>query len=146
VHLGATGLVMETALPLLRAARDSRVLKTFHLDGHPKAKKWLRLIAKAVAKSQSGLEEVTMRNCNVTDEDALFFVDFFRSNVGPCSLQLLRLERNKLLDKAATRERIADAVVATRRVNAAFKTKITFVPDPQLVLGPHRRYPGHEDD
>jgi hypothetical protein len=71
LHVAATGLTNETLMPILRAARDSRCLKHLHLDGHPKAKRWLPLMTKLVATSKSGIEELTLRNCNVTEDDAI---------------------------------------------------------------------------
>jgi hypothetical protein len=136
LHVAATGLTNETLMPILRAARDSRGLKHLHLDGHPKAKRWLPLMTKLVATSKSGIEELTLRNCNVTEEDAIQFAEFFRTHTsGECALKLLRLERNKPLEKATTREAIAAAVGRAREANSKFRTKFSFVPDPETLAG-----------
>jgi Ran GTPase-activating protein (RanGAP) involved in mRNA processing and transport len=136
LHVAATGLTNETLMPILRAARDSRGLKRLHLDGHPKAKRWLPLMTKLVATSKSGIEELTLRNCNVTEEDAIQFAEYFRTNVSAdCALKLLRLERNKPLEKATTREAIAAAVGRAREANSKFRTKFSFVPDPETLAG-----------
>jgi Ran GTPase-activating protein (RanGAP) involved in mRNA processing and transport len=139
LHVAATGLNSETLVPLLRGVRDNRSLKALHLDGHPKAKRWLQLAAKLVSQSKSGIEELTLRNSNVTEDDAVYFADYFRTNPSAvCSLKHLRLERNKPLEKPAVREAIASAVERARAVNRNFRMTITFVPDPETAAGIRR--------
>jgi len=138
LHLAATGLNMKTLSHILDGVAQCPSIHTLHLDGHPRAKRWLKPLSRVVDGGKCQLKELTLRNCNVTEDDTIEFLEHLKHTNNTIELTTLRLEHNKPLNNHASKERVMQVLKDLRAAQPSCPLKITWRAKPENT-GPFKK-------